>query len=178
MTVLGEKLLAVHGALDQHSVPHAFGGAIALGYCTHDPRGTTDLDVNVFADPAGADRVLDAMPAGVRVRQEDREVLRRDGQVRLWWDRTPVDLFLDVHEFHEHVATRVRTVPFEGSDIPVLDCVSLAVFKAMFNRGKDWVDIEAMVEAGRLDGPVAVDWLQRILGTEHEVTTRLAALVA
>jgi hypothetical protein len=88
-----------------------------------------------------------------------------------------VDLFLDVHEFHKDVARRVRTVPFEGSDIPVLDCVSLAVFKAMFNRGKDWVDIEAMIDAGRLDGPAAVDWVHRILGNDHEATTRLAALV-
>jgi hypothetical protein len=48
MSALGERLLAVHEALDQAELPHAFGGAIALGYCVVEPRGTRDLDVNVF----------------------------------------------------------------------------------------------------------------------------------
>ncbi|MBW3668944.1 MAG: hypothetical protein KY443_06990 [Actinobacteria bacterium] len=177
MTVLGERLRAVHAALDAAAIPHAFGGAIALAYCTADPRGTTDLDVNVFVPPTESERVLAALPDEVAVRPEDRLVLARDGQVRLWWARTPLDVFLDVHEFHTAVARGVRLVPFEGIDIPVLDCVGLAVFKAMFSRGKDWVDIEAMVDAASLDVPAAAGWLERILGADHDATTRLAALV-
>ena len=48
MSALGERLLAVHDALDGAGMPHAIGGAIALGYCVVEPRGTRDLDVNVF----------------------------------------------------------------------------------------------------------------------------------
>lgn len=48
MSVLAERLLAVHDALADARLPHAIGGAIALGYCTEEPRGTRDLDVNVF----------------------------------------------------------------------------------------------------------------------------------
>ena len=172
------RLLAVHRAFDAAHVPHAFGGAIALGYCTVDPRGTTDVDVNVFVPPEDAERVLVALPGEVRVRPQDRTLLARDGQVRLWWDRTPIDLFFDVHEFHRDAATRVRVVPFGGAEIPVLDCVALAVFKVMFNRDKDWSDIKAMVEAGALDGDLALGWVERLLGREHPAYERLAALVA
>ena len=178
MSILADRLLAVHRALDSAGIPHAIGGAIALGYCVREPRGTRDLDVNVFLDPVDAERVLAAMPPEVRVRSTDVAALRRDGQVRLRWDETPVDLFLNVAEFHEGVAQRVRVVPFEGVDVPVLDCVSLAVFKAFFNRTKDWADIEAMVEAGKLDGAVTVRWLDQLLGPDDEVTKRFAGLTS
>lgn len=174
MSALGERLLAVHQAFDGAGLPHAFGGAIALAYCVEDPRGTTDLDVNVFVAPTDAERVVVALPSDIRVRETDMEKLTRDGQVRLRWGQTPVDLFLNVHEFHEEAAGRVRVVPFEGARIPVLDCVSLAVFKVFFNRTKDWADIEAMVEAGKLDVPIVVRWLDALLGPDDEVTMRMA----
>lgn len=177
MMELLERIIVLHHGLDEAEVPHAFGGALALAYCTSAPRGTTDIDINVFVEPTEAERVVGALPRAVTVRQDDKLVLARDGQVRLWWERTPVDLFLNVHAFHEEVATRVLTVPFGGTQIPVLDCVSLTVFKAMFNRDKDWVDIAAMIDAGGLPAAAAVDWLERILGDDHETTRRLAALV-
>lgn len=58
MSLLAQRLLAVHDALDAAELPHAFGGAIALAYCTEEPRGTRDLDVNVFVDPTRARRSL------------------------------------------------------------------------------------------------------------------------
>ncbi len=48
MTTLVEKVVALSDALTTAGVPHAFGGAIALAYCTEDPRGTRDVDVNAF----------------------------------------------------------------------------------------------------------------------------------
>ena len=47
-------------------------------------------------------------------------------------------------------AAHRRTVPFAGTRIPVLGPVELAVFKAMFDRTRDWADIEAMFAAGRV----------------------------
>src|SRR6476469_3457789 len=104
MSVLAERLLAVHVALDDAAVPHAFGGAIALAYCTEEPRGTRDIDVNVFVDSARARDVLHSLPAGVDVTDRDIDAALADGQVRVWWDDTPVDVFLDVHDFHHEVA--------------------------------------------------------------------------
>ena len=176
MSLLARRLLDIHGSLAAAGIEHAFGGAIALAYCTGEPRGTRDLDVNVFADVGQAAAVLSALPAGTTVTAADIAAVERDGQVRVWWDDTPVDLFFDVHDFHRAVAARIRTVPFEGERIPVLDCVALVVFKAAFNRTKDWADIEAMAEAGTFDGDEALAWVERLLGGDHPAAARLADL--
>jgi hypothetical protein len=175
---LAEQLLAVHDSLCEAGLPHAFGGAIALAYCTEEPRGTRDLDVNVFATPSRAAEVLAALPVGVTVSTADIERAERDGQVRVWWADTPIDLFLDVHQLHAAAAAGVRQVPFAGRSIPVLDCTALVVFKALFDRTRDWADIEAVAEVGSADLPAAQAWLQSILGPEDPIVHRLAALGA
>jgi hypothetical protein len=162
MSDLGELLFAVHDALERAGIPHAVGGAIALAYCTLDPRGTRDLDFNVFVGPERAREVFAALPAGVEVSGDRLDRLERDGQVRLKSGITPVDLFLSVLPFHDHVADHVRQVPFEGRAIPVLSCTALVVFKAMFDRPRDWVDIEAMVEAQSFDPTEAISALDAV----------------
>lgn len=144
---LPEKLVAIHRALAAADLPHAFGGAIALAYATLDPRGTSDIDVNIFVDAAEAARGLAALPTGVAQPDGTAEAIARDGQIRLWWDETPVDVFFDTVPIHADAAAHRRTVPFAGTQIPVLGPVELAVFKALFDRTKDWADIEAMLGA-------------------------------
>jgi hypothetical protein len=166
---LGDLLFAVHDSLDRARIPHAIGGAIALAYCTLDPRGTRDLDVNVFVGPQRAREVLAALPEHVEVSGLRLEALESDGQVRLRSGITPIDVFLSVLPFHEHVARHVRHVPFEGRTIPVLDCTALAVFKAMFGRTRDWADIEAMVEARSLDVAEASAWIREMVGDDPRI---------
>jgi hypothetical protein len=158
---LPERLVALHKALAAGRIPHAFGGAIALAYWTRDPRGTSDIDVNVFLPVTQARRALDALPTGVAIPAETEDAIARDGQVRLWWDGTPVDLFFDYVPVHTDAARNRRTVPFEGVRIPVLGPVELAVFKVMFDRTRDWADIEAMLERGTVD----LDAVRAALGT-------------
>jgi hypothetical protein len=178
MSLLAERLLAVHDALIEADFPHAFGGAIALGYCTLEPRGTRDLDLNVFVTPDRVKDVFAALPQPVTVTALNLEAAERDGQVRVWWDQTPIDIFLNVLPFHREVARNVRHVSFSGRTIPVLDCAALAVFKAMFDRTRDWADIEAMVEAKTLDIDEAVTWIREIAGADSPEARRLAALSA
>lgn len=173
MSKLGDKLLAVHHSLDANAIAHAFGGAIALAYCTQDPRGTSDLDVNIFVPPSDSHRVLSSLPAGIMHTRQDAKTLERDGQIRLWWDRTPIDIFLNTHPFHEQAATETRHVPFEGDNIPILSCHVLAVFKAMFDRSKDWVDIEQMVQADAVQSAVVAASVHDILGNDSRVTRLL-----
>jgi hypothetical protein len=173
---LGDQLLAIHNALDAAHIPHAIGGAIALGYCTLEPRGTRDVDVNVFLAPERAKDVFAALPDGVKFSGLSLEQAERDGQVRLRWGTTPVDLFLSVLPFHDHVAAHVRLVPFEGHTIPVLGCTGLAVFKAIFDRPRDWVDIEAMVEARAVDLDEAVRWIGEMAGPASPEAQRLMTL--
>lgn len=177
LSVLAERLLAVSRALDSAGLPHAFGGAIALAYCTHEPRGTRDLDVNIFITPDRSSEALDAMPPGVTITKAARAELRREGQVRVMWGDTPLDLFLDVDAFHTRAASGVREVPFEGTVIKVLGCEALIVFKAMYGRTKDRADIEAMIEAGA-DGRAALGELSSVLGPTHDSVVWLTGIVA
>jgi hypothetical protein len=161
---LPERLVALHRALDDAGLPHAFGGAIALAYCTLNPRGTSDIDVNVFIPAEEGERALGALPVGVDVPADAPEVVRRDGQIRVWWDETPLDLFFDYAPVHAEAARHRRAVPFEGERIPVLGPVELAVFKAVFDRTRDWADLEEMASAGTLDATATADALRPLLG--------------
>ncbi|MGH2854617.1 MAG: hypothetical protein ACRDLF_10575 [Solirubrobacteraceae bacterium] len=175
MSNLSELLFAVHDALERAHIPHAVGGAIALAYCTLDPRGTRDLDFNVFVGSERAREVFAALPEGIEVSGERLERLERDGQVRLRSGITPVDLFLNVLPFHDYVGGHVRRVPFEGRTIPVLSCTALVVFKAMFDRTQDWADIEAMVEAQSFDLDEASRWIREMVGDDRRIDQLAAA---
>jgi hypothetical protein len=178
MSTLARRLIEIDDALSAAGLAHAFGGAIALAFCTEEPRGTRDLDVNVFVAPQLAGEVLAALPGGVGWGARERELLEREGQARLWWQDTPVDVFLSVHVFHEDVARGVRRVRFAGRSIPVLGCRELAVFKALLGRTKDWADVEAMLERGAFTAADAAAALERIVGPEHPAIQRMAVLQA
>lgn len=171
---LADKVLALHDAPDNAGVSHAFGGALALAYCIEEPRGTADIDLNVFADPDQVEAVLRALPEGVAFDDRDVELVRSNGQTRVRWGETPVDLFFACHEFHTFVAARIRLVPFDNTTIPILDCSDLAVFKAMFGRNRDWADIEAAVIAGTIDGEYALGWIAKLLGVDSPSYSRLS----
>jgi pimeloyl-ACP methyl ester carboxylesterase len=173
-----DKLFAIDAALRAHSIPHAFGGAIALAYCVEEPRGTRDLDVNIFADAGEAERVLSTLPDGVGVGPDDVEAVRRDGQRRLFWDGVPIDVFLNNLPLHDEVAAAVIWVPLQDREVPVLDCASLAVFKSLFNRTKDWADIEAIAAAAPRDVEAALETLAGLVGEGDPACKRLAAVVA
>lgn len=176
-TGLVDKIVALHDALDAARLPHAFGGALALAWCTERARGTIDIDVNVFVDTALSADVFDALPDSVIRTAEDLERCIRDGQVRLWWDATPIDLFTDTTDFHRAAADRAVTHTFASRDVPFLCCSDVAVFKAFFNRSRDWADLEEMSAAGTLDVDLVLGALVHYLGTADDRVTRLRALV-
>jgi hypothetical protein len=148
---LPEKILALHRALAQKRIGHAFGGALALAYWTQDPRGTSDIDLNVFVPATDSGPALVALPRGVDRPAGTAETIAADGQIRLWWGETPVDLFFDYEPVHADAARHARNVPFAGTRIPILGPVELTVFKVMFDRTRDWADVEAMVAANTFD---------------------------
>lgn len=60
-----------------------------------------------------------------------------------------------------------------------LGCSDLAVFKAFFDRSKDWVDLEEMLAVGSLDIDRVLGVLSRYLGaTDHRVERLRAMLPA
>ena len=173
---LPEKIVAVHRALADADLAHAFGGALALAWCTQRARGTIDIDVNVFVPVERTGDLLAALPTEVTATDEAVTHLESDGQTRLWWGSTPVDVFLDTTPFHVAVGDRVRWEPFGGSDVPFLACRDLAVFKAFFDRTKDWADLEEMRTAGTLDVEAVAGVLVHYLGTDDPRVARLLAL--
>ena len=176
LTGLPRKIVAVHRALDAGRFAHAFGGALALAWCTERARGTIDIDVNVFVPAEHAGDVVAALPRGVHATPEQLEHLVRDGQARLFWDTTPVDLFLDTTEFHLQAAGRARWEDFGGEQLPFLACTDLAVFKAFFDRTKDWADLEEMAAVGALDVDRVLGVLVRYLGPDDHRIDRLSRL--
>ncbi len=175
MTTLIDRIVAVCESLEEAGISWALGGALALAYATREPRGTRYIDVNVFVEADDAARVFAALPSGVVFGDADIAEAQERDQVRLWWDSTPIDVFFAADRFHQEVSLRCRRVPFEGRGINVLSAEDLAVFKAMFDRTKDWADIEAMVESDAIDLQLAADRLARLLGSDPRVS-RLRAL--
>ncbi len=174
---LAERVVAVDRALTR--VPHAFGGALALAYYA-EPRATIDIDLNVFvstdrfADVAGPLAAL-----GAAVEDPATAVLvARDGQARVMWDSTPIDLFFAYDPFHEAAARARRVVPFADGTIPILAAEHLVVCKAVFNRPKDWVDIDALLDLeADLDAAEVMRWVGRIAGDTDPRYERVAALL-
>ena len=176
MSGIAGKVVDLHERLFDAGIGHAFGGALALAWCTERARGTIDIDLNLFVAADAASSVFEALPHGISWTAADVAVVERDGQVRVWWESTPIDLFLNTTDFHEQLPIRVQQRLFAGAEVPFLSCTDLAVFKAFFNRTKDWADLEAMQSAGSLDLDRVVGVLVRYLGADDERVARLLKL--
>lgn len=174
---LPDKVLAVHEALIEAKVPHAIGGALALAYYA-EPRATVDIDLNLFVPVSDWEKVVNALTSiGVSAGDLRKDALQRDGQCRLWWSDNPVDLFFANAPIHEEMPSEIRRVPFAGATIPILGPEHLAVCKAMFDRPKDWLDIEQMLLAtDRLDVSEIERWLTEMVGETDQRIKRLQAI--
>lgn len=179
--LLDEQIVLLENTFVAEKVPHAFGGAHALGYYGS-IRATHDIDVNVFLPVSEVDRVFDVLARiGVSVTNPGlRRLAERDEQVRVRWESTPIDLFFAYDPLHQSSMTRRRRVDFYGDAIHVLSAEDLIVYKATFDREKDWRDIATVVFAcpEPLDLDYVRDWVARIDGPERARVERLEELIA
>jgi hypothetical protein len=175
---LSEKVVAIDRALKDARIPHAFGGALALAYYA-EPRATIDVDVNVFVPTSRMDEIKIALaPLGVDT-EVDEAALERDGQCRLWWENTAVDLFFSYDEVHEAMSENTRRVPFGDEEFEILSPEHLVICKISFDRVKDWMDIEQVLVAVEHFDTGEVDrWLLRLVGAEDHRKQRFDELVA
>ncbi|MDX6602743.1 MAG: hypothetical protein QOF13_1945 [Solirubrobacterales bacterium] len=176
---LPDKVIAIHEQLRAAKIPHAIGGALALAYYA-EPRTTIDVDVNVFVSAHRWQEVTETLaPLGIATQDLDPAALERDGQCRLWWDDNPIDLFFANDEIHEEMRKEVRRVPFAHATVPILAPEHLAICKAMFDRPKDWLDIEQMlIAADDLKIEDVEAWLKRMVGEDDHRLLRLKQLKA
>lgn len=174
---LAEKVVAIDRSLVD--VPHAFGGALALAYYA-EPRATIDIDLNVFVEVDRVDDVVEPLARlGVSVAAAGvADLIRRDGQARVLWEETPIDLFFAYDAFHAAAGTGRRRVPFSDTTIPILAVEHLVVCKVIFNRPKDWVDIDAILELGTtVEVAEVMRWVGRLAGDEDPRYERIAAVL-
>jgi Nucleotidyl transferase AbiEii toxin, Type IV TA system len=174
---LAQRIVAIELALAE--IPHAFGGALALAYYA-EPRATIDIDLNVFVTVdrfSDVEAPLDQLGAAAGD-PSVAALVRRDGQARVMWDTTPIDLFFSYDPFHDAARDARQVVPFADISIPILSAEHLIVCKVVFNRPKDWVDIDAMI-AGDIDVDVAevLRWVGRIAGDEDPRYNRIVAVL-
>lgn len=168
--LLDDQVLEIQREFTASEIPHAFGGAIALAYYAT-PRATVDIDVNVFL---GLDRVAEVLGALQRLGADpldpqQRATLERDGQVRVSWRDTMVDVFFAYDPLHESCMERRQRAPLgDDAEIYVLSAEDLFVFKVLFDRDKDWKDIRELIfcMGGELDVAYVREWLRRILPEE------------
>jgi hypothetical protein len=175
---LSSRIVAVHEMLDSLSVPHQFGGAIALAWY-RSPRATTDIDLNITLAPSEAEPVLGALRyLGVSVSDADHATIARDGQARLDWDGSYLDLFFATLDLHREMAERSREVSFGAVPIPILAPEHLIVCKAIFDRPKDWVDIEEIIAWGtEVDETMVLGWVDQLLGVASAQYVHLVELL-
>jgi len=177
---LDEKIVAIERALERAEIAHAFGGANALAYYAT-PRATIDIDVNVFAAATRAEEVLALLGAlGAEVDAPGlTDAIARDGQARVFWDTTPIDLFFAYDPLHQSSKERRRRVDFGADRIHILSAEDLIVYKVIFDREKDWRDIAEMIFAANepLDFDYVRSWLDRILDADAPRRDRLERLI-
>lgn len=174
---LAQRVMAIDAALSE--IPHAFGGALALAYYA-EPRATIDIDLNVFVPTERFSEVAEPL-SQLGAAAGDPSVaalIQRDGQARVMWDTTPIDLFFSYDAFHDAAGAARQLVPFGDTTIAILAADHLMVCKAVFNRPKDWVDIDSMLAGdGAIDAAEVLRWVARIAGDEDSRYNRIAAVL-
>ncbi len=174
---LAGRVQAIERALV--GVDHAFGGALALAYYA-EPRATIDIDLNVFVRPDKMSEVIGPLTdLGAETGDPGLHALiATNGQARVMWDSTPIDLFFAYDAVHAAMAAAVRRVPFGNETITILAPEHLIICKVVFRRPKDWVDIDAMLATEvTVDTAEVLRWVGRLLGDDDKRYDRVAALL-
>lgn len=145
-----------------------------------EPRSTLDIDINIFLVEDGVDEVLGVFGEvyGLPDLHEVRGQIVKTGQARTLWGQTYVDLFFANTDFHHSMSQRVQQEPFGEREITVLSIEDLVVCKVLFDRPKDWVDIDAVARTrrGALDYRYIRRWLGAFLDDDDRRLVRLAEI--
>ena len=142
-----ELAVAVSRMLAAAGIPHAVGGALALGFYAA-PRGTSDVDLNIFVDADDPHAALDVLKAGgVEVDPTAARTIAARGDLFVEHGGCRLDLFFSSIPMQHRAAQRTRQVDLLGTSVPILSAEDLVVLKLLFNRHKDIVDIEHLIAA-------------------------------
>ena len=140
------------------------------------------MDVTAFiSEDRVGDGLFDALAAaGLAV---DREQASRDARHRGMFvlrsnDGYRVDVFISSIPFYDVAETRRQRVRLAGRDAWVLDPESLAVFKMLFFRAKDLLDLQRLLEVREMDTSFVRAALVEVVGEDDERIARWDEMVA
>jgi hypothetical protein len=136
----------------------------------------------VFVSTNGASSVLSVLErAGILADTERAKAdVAATAQTRMDFSGTPVDLFFSDVPFHDSCRERAVRVPFGEIGMNVLSAEDLVVCKVMFDRAKDWLDIEQVLYASgkSFDARYVLAWIEEMLGDDDERVRRFAGLAS
>lgn len=175
-----ELAVKVSECLAAAGVQHAIGGAIAFGFHA-EPRGTLDVDMNVFVAADAPEATLEALAEhGICFDfAEALEAIKTRGDLFLAHRGCRLDLFFNSIPLQEAASHRTRQIDLLGKRVPILSAEDLVVLKLLFNRHKDIVDIERLMEVSTqgLDRDYIRDWLIQCVGTDDSRVATWDSLV-
>jgi hypothetical protein len=168
-----ESLVEVVTSLIEHleaaNIPYAFGGAIALSAWS-EPRATTDVDLNLWVRDEELPAAVDVLRnAGVAIDLADAQNGARErGMFAAPHGSYRVDVFVPSVPFYDEALTRRLRVTLANLETWVLSPESLAVFKMLFFRPKDIVDLARLIEVQQppVDAAFVRGWLIDMVGPE------------
>lgn len=166
-------------ALEASGLDYAVGGALA--YTTWGtPRATNDIDFNLFVELDHLDAVFDVIErVGIAV---DRDALRTraaaQGMFVVRHHGYAVDVFIPSIDFSWEAARTKKRASIAHRQAWVLSAEAIAVFKLLFFRGKDIIDLERLigVQQERLDYAYIRRHIVDMMGEDDERVKRWDAL--
>jgi hypothetical protein len=168
--------------LEQHKITYAVGGALALAVWAV-PRATLDIDINVWCAPEETKATLERIFSfGVEGDlQKAIQQAQTQGVSYLKWRGIRLDVFFPSIEFYEEaLRTRVR-LQFPQIGIAWVLCAeTVVVFKLLFFRAKDLIDVEKIlrVQGASLDRGYIRGHLVAMLGGDDDRVVHWDSLCA
>jgi hypothetical protein len=160
---------------------YALGGAIALGFWA-EPRGTLDVDVTLYLpldEPSRCTKLLEQIGCQFDPRRAE-EFLKEHSFCQVDMLGVRLDVFLPMSAFYEAAKARRREVPIGTHRAYIWDAETLCVFKMMFFRQKDLVDVQSILrsQVASLDREWVEQSLLELYGQRDPRITRWRELTA
>ncbi len=176
-----EAARAIADALSAAGHDYAIGGALALGVAGV-PRGTKDVDVNLFVEPKELSSAIKTLRSlGIQIHPEHASArAERDGMFVGTWDAMRIDVFVPSIPFSHEAQRTATTITVDGWTGRFLSPEAIALFKLLFHRIKDRADLERLVAVrGRdLDHTYVRRWIVEMMGEDDERVSLWDDLVA
>jgi hypothetical protein len=173
------RAMQIARACEDDAIPYAIGGALALGIWGV-PRGTVDVDVNVFLEGDELDRAITALQ-GLGIDLDAARAKAESSSRGMFvgtWDGMRIDVFTPSIDFSsEALRTRRRQ---RAGDVEAwyLSAEAVAVFKLLFFRSKDIADLERLVAVADVDTDYVRRWIATMMGEDDPRVRKWDVLAA